>query len=69
MEQLSLNLTISEINQILESLGHMPYIRVYQLIEKIKIQAEAQLQNQTIPPQPLQNNLEQSANHVAEIGL
>lgn len=46
MEQISLNLTITETNQILEALGQLPYAKVFQLIEKIKVQAEAQLKAQ-----------------------
>lgn len=44
MEQISINLTLEEINQILESLGQCPYVEVFQLISKIKVQAEAQVQ-------------------------
>lgn len=44
MEQISINLTLEEINQILESLGQQPYVEVFQLISKIKFQAEAQVQ-------------------------
>ncbi|MBD2357422.1 hypothetical protein H6G41_22850 [Tolypothrix sp. FACHB-123] len=44
MEQISINLSIEEVNQILESLGQRPYVEVFQLISKIKIQAEAQVQ-------------------------
>lgn len=44
MEQISVNLTLEEINQILESLGQRPYVEVFQLISKIKVQAEAQVQ-------------------------
>jgi len=50
MEQISLNLTITETNQILEALGGLPYAKVFQLIEKIKAQAEAQLRAQVPPP-------------------
>jgi hypothetical protein len=50
MEQISLNLTIEEINQILDALGQMPYTRVFQVIDKIKIQAEAQLRTQGSKP-------------------
>jgi hypothetical protein len=52
MEQISLNLTIAETNQILEALGDLPYAKVFQLIEKIKAQAEAQLRTQATPPDP-----------------
>jgi hypothetical protein len=44
MQQISVNLTLEEVNQILESLGQRPYIEVFQLINKIKVQAEAQVQ-------------------------
>jgi hypothetical protein len=44
MEQLSLNLTIAEINAILDALGQRPYAKVFQLVEKIKAQSQAQLQ-------------------------
>lgn len=44
MEQISINLTIEEVNLILESLGQRPYLEVFQLIGKIKAQAEAQIQ-------------------------
>ena len=44
MEQISINLTLEEVNQILESLGRLPYAEVFQLISKVKAQAEAQVQ-------------------------
>ncbi|WP_165788898.1 hypothetical protein [Rubritalea profundi] len=44
MEQLSLNLTISEINTILDALGQRPYVEVFPLVAKIKAQSKAQLQ-------------------------
>ncbi|EKU96512.1 hypothetical protein Lepto7375DRAFT_0517 [Leptolyngbya sp. PCC 7375] len=44
MEQISINLTLEEVNKILESLGRLPYTEVFQLIYKIKAQAEAQVQ-------------------------
>ncbi|AKV65391.1 MULTISPECIES: hypothetical protein [Microcystis] len=43
-EQISLKLTLGEVNQVLEALGTMPYRQVYQLIGKIQRQGEAQLQ-------------------------
>jgi hypothetical protein len=45
IEQLSLNLTIGEMNTILEALGHQPYASVFLLIDKIKAQSQAQLQS------------------------
>lgn len=44
MEQISVNLTLEEVNTILESLGRLPYTEVFQLIHKVKVQAEAQVQ-------------------------
>lgn len=44
MEQISINLTLEEVNTILESLGRLPYTEVFQLIHKVKAQAEAQVQ-------------------------
>lgn len=44
VEQISINLTIEEVNKILESLGQCPYVEIFQLINKIKSQAEAQIQ-------------------------
>jgi hypothetical protein len=44
MQNIKLNLTLDEINIVLESLGQMPYVRVYQLITKIQQQTAPQLQ-------------------------
>lgn len=43
MQTIRLNLTLEELNTALEALGHMPYVRVYQLIAKIQQQAAPQL--------------------------
>jgi hypothetical protein len=48
MEQYSLNLTVEEINKILTSLSQMPYVQVFELIEKIKSQTQAQIQAQEV---------------------
>jgi hypothetical protein len=40
---LSLALSVDEINQILEALGTQPYAKVFQLIQKIHQQAQAQM--------------------------
>ena len=55
MDQLGLNLTVDEINRILDALGQRPYAEVCALIDKIKAQAEAQLRigraaSETRPP-------------------
>lgn len=43
MKEVKLALTINELNLILEALGNQPYIRVYELIDKLQDQARAQL--------------------------
>ena len=43
MKELNIKLTINELNLILESLGNLPYIRVYELINQIQNQAKEQL--------------------------
>lgn len=63
MEQISINLTLEEVNTILESLGRLPYNEVFQLIHKVKAQAEAQVQanemrRQEQNPSVAQANLE-----------
>ncbi|MEQ9481297.1 hypothetical protein [Coleofasciculus sp. F4-SAH-05] len=42
-QPMQLNLSVSEINQILEALGEQPFVKVYQLIDKIQQQTQAQL--------------------------
>lgn len=42
--EIQIQLTLGEINQILEALGSLPYRQVYQLIGKVQQQAESQLQ-------------------------
>ncbi len=46
MQPIELNLTLDEINQILEALGQQPFVKVHQLIAKIQQQATQQLQAQ-----------------------
>ncbi|SFD86793.1 hypothetical protein SAMN05518672_103597 [Chitinophaga sp. CF118] len=43
MEELSITLTLNEINLILSGLGNMPYVHVNELIQKIQSQARGQL--------------------------
>jgi hypothetical protein len=43
MNKLNIQLTIDELNLIIESLGGQPYMRVYNLIENIQKQATEQL--------------------------
>jgi hypothetical protein len=44
IQEVQLQLTLAEVNQILEALGDKSYKQVYQLIIKIQQQAENQLQ-------------------------
>lgn len=46
MQELNVQLTIDELNVILESLGSQPYLRVYELIAKLHQQAQVQLQQE-----------------------
>lgn len=43
MENINLQLSIEEVNAILASLGNMPYVQVFSLVQKIQHQASAQL--------------------------
>ena len=60
MEQISLNLTLEEVNEILESLGKRPYIEVFELINKIQGEAQAQLQAQKMRQQELNGQINES---------
>ena len=43
MKEMTLKLTIEEVNQVLTALGSLPFIQVHELIGKIQAQASAQL--------------------------
>lgn len=43
MNKLELKLSVDELNMILESLGHLPYARVFGLISNIQSQVQDQL--------------------------
>ena len=45
--EIQVNLTLSEINKILDALGNLPYREVFQLVGKIQTQAESQLEQET----------------------
>ncbi len=60
MEQISLNLTLEEVNEILESLGKRPYIEVFELINKIQVEDQAQLQAQKMRQQELNGQINES---------
>lgn len=44
MQEIQLTLTLSEVNQILATLGEKSYKEVFQLVSKIQAQAQAQLE-------------------------
>ena len=46
---MTLDLTINEINIILQALGNAPYASVFELIENIRTQAQAQVQPAPTP--------------------
>ena len=41
---INLELTLNEINLILQALGQAPYVQVAELVEKIKVQATPQVE-------------------------
>ena len=41
---MKLELTINDVNMILQTLGNAPYAQVFELVEKIRTQAQAQVQ-------------------------
>jgi hypothetical protein len=43
---MKLELTIAEINMILQALGNAPYAQVFELVQKIQQQAQAQVAKQ-----------------------
>jgi hypothetical protein len=45
MNQLEFQLSIEEANLILEGLGHLPFARVYRLVEKLQRQAGEQMKD------------------------
>lgn len=54
MPEINLTLSVAETNLILEALGQMPYVRVYELIAKMQQQAQTQLSAQ--PDKSMSNN-------------
>ena len=42
---MKIELTINEVNMILQALGNAPYAQVFELVEKIRTQAQAQVQS------------------------
>ena len=42
MKEITLKLSLEEVNKVIESLGRQPFIEVYKIIEKIHVQAKEQ---------------------------
>lgn len=40
---MKLELTVTEVNIVMQALGNMPYAQVFELVEKIRTQAQAQV--------------------------
>jgi hypothetical protein len=57
MQDITLKLNVGQINLLLEALGSQPYLRVYELIELLQTQAQAQLSK----PEPEANRLPDAA--------
>jgi hypothetical protein len=48
-QQITIELTIPEINQILDALGRLPYAEVYELVGNLQQQAQGQLGLNAVP--------------------
>ncbi len=46
---MKLEFTLNEINVIMQALGQMPFASVFELVTKIREQAQAQLAQQEVP--------------------
>ncbi len=49
-ESINITLSINEVNKVLNALSNLPYVDVFALIDKIKIQAELQVAKQNGEP-------------------
>jgi len=45
MKELKLTLTLDEANLVLQALGQLPFVQVHELVGKIQMQSQSQLQN------------------------
>jgi len=50
MNTIKLELNIEEVNLVLETLGQLPFAKVYTLIGRIQLQAQAQMQAKQAAP-------------------
>ena len=46
-KKIALELTVDEVNTIIEALGRQPFIKVYKIIEKIHLQSKQQSKNES----------------------
>jgi hypothetical protein len=49
MDAITIHISLEEANLILESLGNLPFVKVYALIGKIQEQAHQQLSGNSVP--------------------
>jgi hypothetical protein len=49
MDAITIHISLEEANLILESLGNLPFVKVYALIGKIQEQARQQLSGNSVP--------------------
>lgn len=45
-----LEMEIKTLNVVMQALGAMPYVQVYEVVDSIKMQVQGQLTNQGTPP-------------------
>ena len=62
MKTINLELSIDDTNLILEGLGQLPFIKVYQVIANIQEQARNQLNGHAIQPEVAQGSAPPSIN-------
>jgi hypothetical protein len=49
LKNLQIELSLNDLNSILEALGHLPYVQVFNLVESLRQQAIAQVKAQQGP--------------------
>lgn len=48
LKNLQIEVSLPELNSILEALGHLPYVQVFNLVESLRQQAIAQVKAQQV---------------------
>lgn len=43
MKEITLTLTVEEVNLVLEAIGQLPFVKVYSLVAKLQKQAQEQI--------------------------